>query len=68
MMRARKPALVLLDLMMPVMNGEELLAIMETDPELQDVPVVIISTKPAAGPEREVPSSASPSSPPTSSN
>jgi CheY-like chemotaxis protein len=57
MMRARKPALVLLDLMMPVMNGEELLAIMETDPELQNVPVVIISTKPAVGPgvEREVP-------------
>jgi CheY-like chemotaxis protein len=57
MMRARKPALVLLDLMMPVMNGEELLRIMETDPELQDVPVVIISTKPEAGPGvgREVP-------------
>ena len=55
--RAHKPDLVLLDLIMPIMSGEELLAIMETDPALQDVPVIVISTKAAVGSgvEREVP-------------
>ena len=55
--RVRKPDLVLLDLIMPIMSGEEVLAVMETDPELQDIPVVVISTKAAvgAGVEREVP-------------
>lgn len=56
-MRANKPDLVLLDLIMPVMSGEEVLTVMETDPELQDIPVIVISTKAAVGPgvEREVP-------------
>lgn len=56
-MRERKPDLVLLDLIMPVMSGEEVLTVMETDPELQDIPVIVISTKAAIGPgvERKVP-------------
>lgn len=56
-MRAHKPDLVLLDLIMPVMSGEEVLTVMETDPALQGIPVVVISTKAAIGPgvEREVP-------------
>jgi CheY-like chemotaxis protein len=55
--RAHKPDLVLLDLIMPIMSGEEVLAVMETDPQLQDIPVVVISTKAALGPgvERDVP-------------
>ncbi|MEI6500947.1 MAG: response regulator [Armatimonadota bacterium] len=55
--RLHKPDLVLLDLIMPIMSGEEVLAVMETDPQLQDIPVIVISTKAAvgAGVEREVP-------------
>jgi CheY-like chemotaxis protein len=55
--RAHRPDLVLLDLLMPIMSGSELLAIMETDPDLRGVPVVVISTSNGAieGVEREVP-------------
>ena len=55
--RDQKPDLVLLDLIMPIMSGEEVLTVMETDPQLQDIPVIVISTKAAvgAGVERKVP-------------
>ena len=46
------PCLVLLDLWMPVMNGWQMLAALQADPELQQVPVVVIT---AAG---EVPAPA----------
>ncbi len=39
------PSLVILDLMMPGMNGEEVLDWMRDDPRLRTVPVVIISSK-----------------------
>lgn len=38
-----RPCLAILDLMMPLMNGVELRRAMERDPELADVPVVIVS-------------------------
>jgi len=38
-----KPCLILLDLMMPVMNGWEFQHELEHDPELRDVPVVVVS-------------------------
>lgn len=38
-----KPCVILLDLMMPVMNGWELRREIESDPALADVPVVVIS-------------------------
>jgi two-component system, chemotaxis family, chemotaxis protein CheY len=41
--RAEKPRLVLLDLMMPVMDGWQLLAILQEDEDLRSVPVVIVS-------------------------
>lgn len=44
MMREQRPDLVLLDLTMPVMTGQELLAVMETDPNLRDIPVIVITT------------------------
>lgn len=55
--RQQRPDLVLLDLIMPVMSGEEVLAVLETDPELQSLPVIVVSTKAALGPgvERDVP-------------
>lgn len=37
------PDLVLLDLMMPVMDGWEMLRRMQEDPQLQRVPVIIMS-------------------------
>jgi CheY-like chemotaxis protein len=47
----RLPTLVLLDLMMPVMNGWELLAAVAKDPLLQGIPVVVMT----AGEHTEVP-------------
>jgi len=37
------PALILLDLMMPVMDGERFLRIRQSDPRLAAIPVVIVS-------------------------
>src|SRR5690606_33779001 len=40
------PCLVLLDLMMPVMSGGELLAAIRADDDLEELPVVIVSAWP----------------------
>ena len=40
---ASLPALILLDLMMPVMNGSEFLGLVRTDTRLSSVPVVLIT-------------------------
>jgi len=40
---APKPGLILLDLMMPVMNGWEFRAAQQLDPELAAIPVITIS-------------------------
>lgn len=42
-MRHRKPCLVLLDLMMPVMNGWEFRRRQLADPALKDVPVICVT-------------------------
>jgi CheY-like chemotaxis protein len=44
--RAAPPCLILLDLMMPVMNGWELYAALRQSPALQHIPVVVISADP----------------------
>ena len=41
----RKPSLVLLDLMMPRVDGFDLVARMRERPDLRDIPVVIITAK-----------------------
>ena len=38
-----RPCLILLDLMMPIMNGWEFRRALERDPEFHDVPVVVVS-------------------------
>lgn len=40
----KKPDLILLDLNMPRMNGREFLTAMKADPQLAEIPVVILTT------------------------
>ena len=47
----RRPALVLLDLVMPVMNGWEFLATVANDPRFKGIPVVVLT----AGKHTEIP-------------
>src|SRR3954465_1652478 len=42
-MRQRRPCLVLLDLMMPVMNGWDFRRYQLSDPQLADVPVICLT-------------------------
>jgi CheY-like chemotaxis protein len=42
-MRAERPDIILLDVMMPIMTGPEVLAIMRAAPDLASVPVIITS-------------------------
>ena len=45
---APRPEIVLLDMMMPVMNGPAMLATMAADAELRGVPVIVLSSLPEA--------------------
>jgi len=47
-----KPCVILLDLMMPVMNGWQFREAQKQDPDLASIPVVVIT---AAGPRQEIP-------------
>lgn len=38
-----RPCLIILDLMMPVMNGWELKAALVSDPSLSDIPTIVVS-------------------------
>ena len=42
------PRLILLDLMMPVMSGWEVLVELDVDPHLREIPVAIMSAHPSA--------------------
>jgi CheY-like chemotaxis protein len=46
LMAVERPSLVLLDYMMPVMNGGEMLETMRMTPELKGIPVVLMSASP----------------------
>ena len=43
--RQHKPCLILLDLMMPVMDGEEFRRTQLTDPQIRDIPIVVVSAR-----------------------
>jgi CheY-like chemotaxis protein len=50
MMKERKPDLLLLDLMMPDINGWDVYREVKTDKQLADIPVIVVSAKvPDAG-------------------
>ena len=48
LLNSERPDLVFLDYMMPVMDGAGMLRGMEADPDLQAVPVVLMSSMPEA--------------------
>lgn len=50
--RRERPAVILLDLFMPVMDGLEFRRVQTEDPELADIPVVVVSA--AAGMEARI--------------
>lgn len=55
LMRERKPDLVLLDLLMPDMDGFELLRQKSDDPSIRDIPVVVVSSRNPEGEARVCP-------------
>jgi len=46
------PSIIILDLMMPVMNGWQFRVAQQSDPELSQIPVVVVT---AAGPRDDIP-------------
>ena len=45
LIKQRKPDLILLDLMMPRMDGTEFLRIIRADENLRDIPVIVVSVR-----------------------
>ena len=45
MLERSRPAVILLDLMMPEMNGFEVLEVMRSKEDWRDIPVIIITAK-----------------------
>ncbi|WP_137392382.1 hybrid sensor histidine kinase/response regulator [Rhodoligotrophos defluvii] len=50
---AAKPSVILLDLMMPEVDGFEVLAKLRQDPHLRDIPVIVVTAKELTAQERE---------------
>jgi DNA-binding response OmpR family regulator len=47
MMRSERPDLILLDLMMPDMDGGDVFHLMKEEVELRDIPVIVVTAKAA---------------------
>jgi len=48
-----KPAIILLDIMMPVMDGYETLAVLKSNAKLKDIPVIAVTAKAMKGDEEK---------------
>jgi CheY-like chemotaxis protein len=46
----QRPCVIILDIIMPVMSGNELYAAMQEDPDLADIPVVVSTSDPSRAP------------------
>ncbi|MEN6643440.1 MAG: response regulator [Armatimonadia bacterium] len=47
-LRKGKPDLMLLDLIMPIMSGEEVLDEVQSDDDLRDLPIILVTTRSVA--------------------
>ena len=45
-----RPCVVILDLIMPVMSGDQVYAAMRADPALEDIPIVVSTSDPTRAP------------------
>ena len=52
LLEQHKPGLILLDLMMPVMDGFEFLLLMRANPDYRDIPVIVVTAKDLSEEER----------------
>jgi CheY-like chemotaxis protein len=52
--RNRRPDVILLDLLMPRMDGFELIAALQQDPERRDIPVIVLTAKTLTRKERRL--------------
>jgi CheY-like chemotaxis protein len=50
----QKPELILLDLMMPVMDGFEFLSIVSAEPQLSSIPVIVITARDLSPADRQM--------------
>ena len=53
MIRRRRPDLVVLDLMMPEMDGFAVIDALRADAATQDIPVIVVTAKELTAPERD---------------
>ena len=53
MIRRRRPDLVVLDLMMPEMDGFAIIDALRADDATQDIPIIVVTAKELTAPERE---------------
>jgi len=49
-MADRKPCLAIIDLLMPIMTGNELLEVMRQEPSLAEIPVIVSASAPDRAP------------------
>jgi CheY-like chemotaxis protein len=52
-LRQERPDVILLDLMMPDMDGFQLVATMQGDPSLRDIPVIVVTARDLTAADRE---------------
>lgn len=52
--REETPDLIIMDIMLPGVSGLDLVRRMKADAALRDVPIIVVTTKAAAGDQREI--------------